>query len=389
MSEFVRIFDYGFNGLVVSDVESFGDDGGYLAYDFPDPLAYGQFHRVLTDILEQPSDCLISGKPSGSGEYVVLKESNGGMSNLCGEVAGLAFAEAEILLAILENHLDRPAHRIKFIRLVEVKGGVCCKYAAPWGVFATPHIKQTHCHILNERVHDNIMAAVPTAILHPLGLGGTFADDCSGRKFLSFFAEGESHAFFSHFNHAEIMAFDSSGLYEAYDVFACEPTVSQKIIKSISVFDGPAYHIFEQLYFALGIVLHAFGSWTFLVAFFLKPAVQLCLRHGMVAILARLSDKFKINHHLTLSVAYGKHQRLESEYHLMCDVAKNATNLLSMNTTLGIVGVIHNKTDWMVGMISADSDLAPKLPGDMVHDFAPVETIVVDESIENILRCAA
>lgn len=240
MREFVRIFDDGFNGLVVADVKSFGYDGGNLAYDFPDSLAYGQFHRVLTDILEQSSDCLISGKPSGCGEYVVLNESNGGMCNLRGEVAGLAFAEAEILLAVLENHFDRPAHRINFVRLVEVKGGVCGKYAAPWGVFATPHIKQTHCHVLNERVHDNIMATVPTAILHSLELGGTFADDGFGRKFLSIFAWGEPHAFLPQFDHAEIMAFDSSGLYEAYYVFACEPTVRQKIIESTAVFDGSA-----------------------------------------------------------------------------------------------------------------------------------------------------
>lgn len=71
-------------------------------------------------------------------------------------------------------------------------------------------------------------------------------------------------------------------------------------------------------------------------------------------------------------MAASKHQRLESEYHLMCDVTENATNLLGI--PLGIVGVIDNEADRMAGMVSADRNLVPKLPGDMVHDFAPVET---------------
>ena len=106
MREFVRVFDDSFDGLVIAYFECLGDDGCYFAYDFPNSLAHRQFHRILTDILEQTSDSLIVGESSGGGEDVILKEDNGGMGNLGRKVAGLAFAKAEILFAVFENYFD-------------------------------------------------------------------------------------------------------------------------------------------------------------------------------------------------------------------------------------------------------------------------------------------
>ena len=389
MREFVRFLDDCFDGLVVPDIECFGYDGGYITYYFPDSLAYGQLHGILTYILEQSADRFIIGESSGSGEYIVLNESDCGMSNLSREVAGLAFSETEILLAVLEYHLNRPSHCIKLISLVEVKRSVSGKDSAPRGIFAAAYIKQAYGHIFNERVHDNIMAAVSAAVLHALGSGRAPADDGFGRKSVSVFIEGEPHAPFSHFNHTEIMAFDSSCLDETYDILAGKPTVGQQIIKSKSVLDGSADHFLEQFDFAPGIILHALGGGTILVALLLKPAVEFGRRHGMIAILPRFSDKLEINDHLTLSVAYGKYQRLESKYHSMSDMAENAAYHLGMDTSLGIIGVIDNQADRTVGMVGTDRNFAPKLTGDMVHDLAPIETVVVDKPIKHIPRGAA
>lgn len=388
MREFVRIFDNCFNGLVVADFECFSYDGGNLAYDFPNSLTDGQFHSVLTDILEQSSDCLVIGESLGRGEYVVLKEGDGGMCNLSREVARLTFAEAKILLAILEYHFDRPTHCINLICFVEVKGSVCGKDATPWRIFAATHIKQAHSHIFNESVHDNIMTAMPTAVLHALGVGGTLADYGFGRKLVTILVEGESHALFAHFNHAEIVTFDSSCLDEPNYFLAGKPTVSQKIIKPISAFDGSADHIFEQFYLALGVILHSFDGSALLVALLYKTPVKFFRRHGMIAILSRLSDEFKVNHQLTLSVTNGKCQRFESKHHLMCDMAENAANLLGMDAPLGIICIINNETDRVAGMIDTDRNLVPELSRDMAHYLTPVKTIVVDKPIKHILRGA-
>lgn len=389
MREFIRIFDDGFNSLVIADVECFSYDRGYLAYDFPNSLTNGQLFSILADILEQSSDCLIIGESSGRGEYVVLKKSNCRMSYLCGEVSGLAFSKAEVLLAVLEYHFDGPAHCINLIRFVEVKRSVCCKDATPWGILAASHIKQAHSHIFNERIHNNIMTAVPAAVFHALGLGGTFADDSFGRKLVTILTERESHALFAHFNHTQIMTFDSSCLDKPNCFLARKPTVSQKVIEPISVLDGSADHIFEQFNLALDIILHAFGCGAILVALLLKPAVEFGRRHGMIAALARFSNKLEINYHLALTIANGKHQRLESKYHLMSNMAKNTTNLLGMHSSFGIIGIINDTTDRMPGMVSANRHLAPKLSGDMVHDFAPIKIVVVDKPIKHVFRRTA
>ena len=389
MREFIRIFDYGFNSLVIADVECFSYDRGYLAYDFPNSLTNGQLFSILTDILEQSSDCLIIGESSGRGEYVVLKKSNCRMSYLCGEVSGLAFSKAEVLLAVLEYHFDGPAHCINLIRFVEVKRSICCKDATPWGILAASHIKQAHSHIINESVHDNIMAAVSAAILHALGLGGTLADDGFGRKLVTILDEGESHALFAHFNHAEIVTFDSSCLDKPNYFLARKPTVSQKVIEPISVLDGSADHIFEQFNLALDIILHAFGCGAILVALLLKPTAEFGRRHGMITTLAGFSNKLEINYHLALSIADGKHQRLESKCHFMSNMTKNTANLLGMYTSLGIICIINNETDRMIGMVCANRYLAPKLSGDMVHDFAPIKIVVVDKPIKHVLRRSA
>lgn len=88
-------------------------------------------------------------------------------------------------------------------------------------------------------------------------------------------------------------------------------------------------------------------------------------------------------------MAASKHQRLESEYHLMCDVTENATNLLGMNTPLGIVGVIDNEADRMSGMVSADRNLCQSCRVIWFMILRQSKLPVVDESVEDILRCAA
>lgn len=389
MREFIRVLDDCFNDHIVAGLEHFGNDGGNLTNYSPYFLTDGQLHGFLTYILEETTDCLVVGKASGCGEYVVLQECNGGMGNLGGEVTGLAFAEAKVLLAIFENHLDRPTHGVDFVCLGEVKGGVSCHYSAPWGVFAAAYIEQANGHVLKVCIHDNIMTAEPAAVLHSLGVGRTFGDDGLGRYPVTIFGEGESHTFLPHLNHSEIMAFNSSSFDKTDDILAGKPAVSQKIIKSVAVFYRPSHHLFEKLDLASGVVLHSHCGLASLVAFFLESPVQLSHRHGMVPTFAWFPDKFKINDVLTFPIGDGKHERLKTKYHPVGDMAEDTAYLLSMCSALGVVRIINYEANGIPGMVGPHSDPAPELASDVVHNPAPVKTVVVDESIKHILRCAA
>lgn len=389
MRKSVRILDDCFNGLVITDFKSFGYDRSYLAYNFPYSLTYAQFHGFLTDLPEKASDSLIAGKPSGGGEDIVLHKRNGRMGDLGAEVAGLALAEPEVLLAILEDDLYGPTHRINLICLEEIKRGIGSKNSTPGSILAAAHIEQTDCHILNECVHHNIVAAMQATVFHSLGLGATFAYDGLGRILLTVFAEREPHTFLPHLDHAEIIASDAPCLDEPDYILAGEPTVGQKIIKPVSDPDGPADHLLEEYDLAPYIVLHSSGCRTILSAFLFIAPVKFSLRHGMVAALARLSDKFEINHHLALAIADGKYQGLEAQYHLMGDVTEDTANLLGMETSLGIISVIDNKAYGISRMILAHRDPAPELTRNMVHDLAPVYHLVIDKPVKDILRRAA
>lgn len=389
MREFVRIFDDCFNSLVIANFECFSDDGGYLTYYFPDSLTNGQFHSILTHVFEKSTDSLVVGEPSGCGKYIVLQKHNGRMGNLCGEVPGLAFPQSEILLAVFKNHLYRPTHGVNLISFVEVKICVCGKHSAPWGTFAAAHIKQTHGHVIDESVHYNIVAAMFTTVLHALGFGGTLGYDCLGRNLVTILLKGKPHAFLSHLYHAEIVAFNASGLDEAYNVFAGEPTVSKQIIKTVSVFYGSPDHILEEFDFTSGVVLHALCRRTFLITRFLKTTFKLGVGHGMITLLARLSDKFKIKDLLTLTITDGEHLRLESQHHLVGHMAEDTANLFGVQSSLWVIRIIDNEAHGVAGVVGANRNLAPELAGYVVHDFTPVKTVIIDEPVEHILRCAA
>ena len=149
MREFVRVFDDCFNRLVVADFECFGNDSCNFAYNLPDFLANGQFLCILTYVPEQTSYCFITGESAGDGQNVVLQERNRGVRNLRGEVTGLTFPQSKILLAVFENHLNRPTHGVNFVCLVKIEVHVSGEHSAPRRSLAAPHIKEAHSHIVN------------------------------------------------------------------------------------------------------------------------------------------------------------------------------------------------------------------------------------------------
>lgn len=389
MREFVRVFDDCFNRFVVADIKCLGDDRGYFTYDFPDSLAYGQLLRLLTYISEQSANCLIIGESTGNGEYVVLQERNCGVGDLRRKITGLAFTKSEVLLAVLENHLDRPSHGIDFICFVKVKGCVSGQHPAPRGSLVTAHIEEPHGYVVDKSIHNDIIAAMVSAVSQSFGFCLPFCNDGLGRCFFATPDHRKPHAFFAHFNHAEVITFYVPCLDEPDDFFACKPAVSQQIIKAVTILYGTLDHLLEKFNLTFYIVIGPLGRCTVLIPFFGESAFEFGFRQGMAAILPGLSNNLKINDHLGLFVAYGQNERLEAQYHLMGDMAEDAANLFGMNAPFGIIGIVHNQVYWATRVVGSHVYAPPELSGYMVHDFAPVKGVVIHESIEHIFRRAA
>ena len=272
---------------------------------------------------------------------------------------------------------------------MKIKPHIGSEHSAPRRTLAASDIEQSYRHIVDKRIYNDVIAAMSAAVLHAFRFGGTFGDNCLGGYFLSVLLKGEPHAFLSHFYHSEIIALDSSGFDEADNILACKPTVSQQIIKPIPILDGSFDHLLEKFDFASGIVLHALCGRTLLVTFLFKSRIQLSGGHGMIPGFTRLSNKFKIDNLLTLSITDGQHQRFEAERHLVGDMAEDAANLFGMKPALGIVSVVDYEADRHARMIRTDRNLPPKLDGDVVRYFSPVKTVVIDKPVKDILRCAA
>lgn len=389
MREFVRFFNDGLDSLVIADVKSFGDEGCDFTYYLPYPLAYGEFKSVLAYVPEEASNCFIIGETSGDGEDIVLHEDDRGVGNLCREITRLALAKPEILLAVLENHLDSPSHGVDSVGFEEIQGCVCGENAAPGSPLATAHIEYSDWNVVKERVHDNIIASMLAAVLHAGFLSGALGNDCLGGHLVAISLEGETHCLLAHLYHSEVVALDVARLDELDNLLAGEPTVGQQIVKTTAVGYDTPYHFLEQVDLASGVVCHPFGRCALFISLFTEASFELRLAHGMIAFLAGFAYDLKVKHHLALAVTYGQGQSLESEYHLVGHMAEYATNVLCMDAAFWVVSVIHYQTHRVASMVGPSADTPPKLAGDMGHNLAPIQRVVIYESVEDIFRCTA
>ena len=389
MSEFVRILYDDFHGPVVADVKCFGNLASHLTYYLPDSLAYGDLDRIVACVPEEASDRLVFGESPGDGEGVVLQEGDRGVRYLSSEVAGLAFAEAEVLLAVLVNHLDSPSHGVNFVSPEEVEGGVRGDDGAPWGALAAANVEYPDRDVVKVSVDNDVIAPALAAVPHSGLLSGALGDDCAGGDLLPIRCKGEPHGLASHLHHAEIVALYAAGPDVADNLPAGEPAVSQKVVEPAAVAYGSSYHLYEKLDLASRVVRHPLCRGALSVALFAESRVEVCLAQGMHALLAGLADQLEVQGHLALAVAYGQRQDLVPEYHHVGDMAEYAADVLHADSSLRIVGVVNNQADRAVAMVGPDAHAAPKLAGYVAHDLAPVQGVVVHEPIEHVLGCAA
>ena len=131
MIEFIRAIDKHIDDMFILDAEAFRDFTDELKHHVPDSLGESEFDATNGGILEESPHGLVVGEAPGRGEQVVLHGCDGGHCNLGGEVAHLVLAQPEILLVLLEDDLQGPAHGADPVGLEEAELAVRGDEPAP------------------------------------------------------------------------------------------------------------------------------------------------------------------------------------------------------------------------------------------------------------------
>lgn len=380
--EFVRPVYEHVKDLFILDVEAFRDFTDEFKHHIPDSLGESEFHAAHGGILEESAYGFVVGEALGRGEQAVLHGRDGGHRNLRGKVSHLVLAQPEVLLALLKDDFQGPAHGVNPVGLGEVELSVCRDETVPLAPLATPGEEQAHVAACKGHVHGDVVATQPAAVAASLPGLVEEGDELAG---------GVPPAFVhvlrpAHLDHPEIVAPDVTGSDEQDDLRAGEPAVGQHIVEAYLALDNPAYHPDRQGYLALAVL---FGAQCGMGAFLMlpgEPGVKLALLQAMLPVLALLADEGEVEQHLAEAVGYADEQPLEAEHHRMCHVGVYLADKLRPDATLGIVRVVHHQADWIRAVGSPPLlALAPELPGNDGENLAPVVRLIGDKPVEHVL----
>ena len=103
MSYFIRLIDYSIVDFFVQQAEGFRYCRDQFLEHAPYLLCDGKLHSFFADFPEEATYSLVVAEPSGHRKDVILDAAQCCSGNLGSEACALAFAEAKIGLAILEE----------------------------------------------------------------------------------------------------------------------------------------------------------------------------------------------------------------------------------------------------------------------------------------------
>ena len=382
MTEFVRPIHKHIEDLFILGAEAFRDFTDELKHRVPDSLGEGEFNATHGGILEESAHGLVVGEAPCRGEQVVLHGRDGGHCNLGGEVAHLVLAQPEVLLALLEDDLQGPAHGVDSVGLEEVELAVRGDEPVPPAVPAAPGEEQTDAAACKARVNGDVVAAQPAAVAASLLGLVEEGDELVGGVPLPVVCVLR----LAHLNHAEIVAPDAAGGDEPYDLRAGEPAVGQHVVEADLAPDDAAYHVKHQGDLALAVLPDAHGGVGVLLVLLGETGIELALLQAVLPVLAFLAHKGEVEQRLADAVGDADEQPLEAEHHGMGHVRVYLADELGPDTTLGIVRVVHHQADgsraFGAPFLLA---LVPELDGHRGEDLAPVVRLVGDKPVEHVL----
>ena len=121
MSYFIRLIDYSIVDFFVQQAKGFRYCRDQFLEHAPYLLCDGKLHSFFADFPEEATYSLVVAEPSSHRKDVILYAAQCCSGNLGSEACALAFAEAKIGLAILEDDFKGPAPGVNLPCLAKIK----------------------------------------------------------------------------------------------------------------------------------------------------------------------------------------------------------------------------------------------------------------------------
>ena len=382
MSKFIRFINQCIKHFFIIDGEYLGDGCNEFKNGLPDSFTDSQLVAVLSHLSEEFAYGLIGHETFHGREYVVLECHEGRACYLRGKVGRLALAKAEQSLTLLEDDLLRPASRVNPVCLEESQREVSREQSAPWTSLAATDEEQTDLGVCKVDIGTDVPALELAAVLLLAPLV-QFLDNGRSCELLTFEAV-LGLAFFTDLYHADVVTLDMTGADEAHYLGTCKPAVSQYISEVYLMLDSPANHLYGEVYLAHGILINTPLYGNVIIPFCGVSSGEFLLAHSIVAFPAFFSEDGKVEEHLADTVGNAEKKSLEAEDAAVFKMGVDTSDVLHTPTSLGEVRVINHQAGVRKLMVTADNNLRPELADNMVHQLAPVGTVIVEELIEYI-----
>ena len=359
MSEFIRPTKDRLHDLIVSKSEDVSDGYYRVHDDSPYSFCDSEFKGILLHLPEQSPDGLVVIEPLDKGEDVVLQCHDGSMRYLLRKVLGLALPHTEKTLALLEDDLLGPSLGVNPVGLEEVELGVRGEKSVPVAVLGVPYEEQPAADSCESDICRDVPAAQLAAVFHRVLLVEMFDE---GWSRVVFPPESVLRlALLADYDASEVMAFDVSGVYEAYDCLAGEPAVGQKVFKTEAILDGVPHHIHGKRDLVLAILGQTLASRIVSVVVGRIPRLKLLPTHPVLAIAAFLSQKGEVEKHLRHAVGYTEEESLKAKDALVHKVGVDTPYEFHFLAGLGKAGVVDNQAGCPVFPVGADFYTSPEL----------------------------
>ena len=357
-----------------------------MTYQFenrlPDSFADGQFLAVQVHLSEEFSNSLIVRESLHGRENVVLDRHEGRTGNLCGKVCRLAFAKSEQALAFLEDDFLGPASGVNPVCFEESQREVSREQSAPWATLATTNEEEPYMRVSKDNIGTHVPASELAAVLLLTPLV-QFLDDGRSRKFLAL-KTVLGPALLTDLDHSDVVALDMTGADELDNLGTCEPAVCQHIAKAYLMLDSPADHLYGEVDLAHRILVKAGLDGCILIPLYAVSLGEFLLTHTILALPALFTQDAEVEQHLADSVGNAEEESLEAKDAAVLKMGVDSSDVLHTPSSLGEVRIVNHQASVRRLVVTADDDFRPELADNVVHQFAPVGTPIVEELIKHI-----
>ena len=384
MCKFLRLVDDSIVNLFVRKVKDVSECYHHFENRTPDSFCDCEFHSPRACFPEQCADGLVRIETLDYGKQIVLYCGQRGACNLGCEIPRLALAESKKGLAVLEDDFQSPPLGINPVCIEEVKRHVRGYESVPGTLFAASDKEETDLRARKDDIGRGIVAFELAAVLDLLSCLKQFDKRRCGNVFA--FKPVFGASFLSNLDHSKIIAAYVAAADETYDLGASEPAVGQDVAETYTLPYGALDHVNGKFNLAEAVFSDAFLNGRISGTGLAVSGIEFPVRHAEIFVLSGFAHQCKVKHHLADTVRYGKRQGLETENGLVMDMGENAPHEFELLACLTEVRIIDYQAGGTFLVVTANTDLVPKLKCDLIQNPAPVSPGIPGETVEHILN---